>query len=153
MRRLLLTVCCVVACSGLLAHGAVARPKACDGLIIKSAKILKDRGQIGVLDAGDVFKVKFKQRFVALHAPSSEVGFTAANGQSDSISHANGDFGYTATSRSVTVTISDVDLGGGPVDIALPLPVSITTFGLLVDKNGNGLDTTVSTCSRDAVLG
>jgi hypothetical protein len=154
MRRLLLTVFCVVICSEVAGGGAAAKPKACDGLIIKRAKMVMDQGQIGVLDAGDLFRVRFQRPFSSIFAPDSEVGFAAADGQTDTIFNSNGDFGFTVTSRkSVTVTISEFDLGGGPVDIALPLPVSITTFGLLVDKKGNALPTTVSACSRDAVLG
>jgi len=131
-----------------------AAPARCEGLIIKSAEIVTDQGQIGVLDAGDVFTVTFQRPFWAIFAPGSVVGFTAADGQEDFIFHSSADFDYTVTSRrSVTVTIREIDLGGEPVDIALPLPVSITTFSGLVDKKGNELDRTVSTCSPDAVLG
>ena len=160
MRRPLLTVFCVAICSGVMAQGAVAKPKgrhgptACDGLLIKRAEMVTDQGQIGVLDGGDVFALTFQRPFFAIFAPGTEAIFLAADGQRDSISNPNGTLGYTVTSRkSVTVNISEIDLGGGPNDIALPLPVSITNFSQLVDKNGNAIDSTVSTCSRDAVLG
>jgi hypothetical protein len=151
--RTLIVAAATAALAGTLAVSAQAAPARCEGLIIKSAEIVTDQGQIGVLDSGDVFTVTFRQRFWGIDAPAAALYFTAANGQQDAIFHSNSEFGYTTTSRSVTVTIDEIDLGGGAVDIALPFPVSITRFSGLGDEQGNLFDSTVSACSPDAVLG
>jgi hypothetical protein len=148
------TATTVIGLVGLTLSGwttsAGATPPGCDGAIIQRSVLVSDQGALGVLDADDVFELRFRQSIDVLYAEFG-VTFLGANGEADAVSDPNATSSETVTGKTLTVTIEPVDIGGGVNDIALPLPVTITEITGVFGKGSETGRPSIS-CSKDVVL-
>ena len=146
----------LLAASGLVlgpVTAAHAAPRGCQGPIITSSTVVTDRGEIGVLDSGDVFTLRFRQPIGNVDAPSFAIVLEGANGQGGYLSHPGGSFEYTQTARSVTITINETEISGTPNEFSVPMPASITYINGIYSKNDRRQDAQVSiACSKDLVV-
>ncbi|WP_448614058.1 hypothetical protein [Modestobacter sp. URMC 112] len=134
-----------------VAPAQAAADRSCAGAFtIFKATLVHDQGAIGVLDGGDVFRLKFRQQ-VLYNDPSFSIDFTSSsNGEVDSLDDPGGETRLSGSGRYLTVEIQEEDIVGDPVTIALPLPVTITSLSGVV-RDADYREPSLA-CSKDVVL-
>ena len=144
----------LTATAALLLIGATpvqaAADRNCAGAFtISKATLVQDQGEIGVLDAGDVFTLTFRQK-ILYNDPSFSITFESSNGEQDGVDDPGGETRLSGSGKYLTVEIREEDIVGDPVTIALPLPTTITAISGVVRARDHREPSL--TCSKDVVL-
>lgn len=148
-RTATLTATAALLLLGVAPAQAVADRSCAGAFTISRATLVHDRGEIGVLDAGDVFRLKFRQK-ILYNDPSFSITFESSNGEEDGLDDPGGETGLSGSARFLTVEIREVASVGAPVTLALRWPVTIPALSGAVRADDDREPSLA--CSEDVVL-